>query len=422
MNAATKYNNARASSLWFVEDLPPRIAGAGDPDSQAFADEVAAYQTERGIGADGMLGPRTWALMRAELGMEDPKREPQPLPVLSDVAVDSREEAELRIKVGMNTSAHLKQYAGDYCDVLQGRFSTEQALNIYRSMRHDGRKVAADIQRKGGEDAVRAYAYKGRTAAQMRRNYSKRWHKWLLNDHRSGMGIHWTAGTGSAKTAARYLLHTKPGRVSSNVFIDYDGSCFIVYPTYFDPEIGDTELLYTSHGAHNPGCFGVDFASPGFLERAGGRWRSKSGGRVRDEVIAACGVVTLEDIEHRTWNNAPTEACPWLLRKNRGRVWSVKHFLAPSWEQLAALCVLGRIHSKLYGWTKQDLVCVGHYQRSDSRADPFFYPLGWIRSACIGDGMDADLLKPGSFLARCNPSDVQQMTIEYREWARPFGW
>lgn len=359
--------------------------------------------------------------MRAELGLLDPI-EQEPTPAIRDVAVDTREEAFERLRQGMAASPHVRQLAGDFIDVLQGEFSRAQALDLYRAMRNDGRTVAAKIQERGGEDAVQAYAYKGRTAADMRRGYSKRWHKWLRDDRRFGMGVHWTAGTGGAVAAARYLLYRRPGRVSSNVFLDYDGGIFIVFPTFIDTEIGDDELLYTAHGAHNPACFGVDFASPGFLHRSGGQWRNHYGGKMRDEIISACGVVTLDDIELRSWENESTPAVPWLLRKKPGRVWSVKHFLAPSWEQIAGLVVLGRIHSKLYGWTEEDLVCVGHYQRSSSRADPFYYPLGWVRAACLGEGLFKDLLEPGSWLARCNPVNVQKLTIEYRKWARSLGW
>ncbi len=419
--SATRYNRARAGSLWFVDDLPPRLAGAGAPSSEAFAAEVEAFQSSHGLTADGKLGPNTWDTMRAELELGRPD-EPEATAPIADVAIDSREEAVARIRSGMALSEHVRSHAGAFVDVLQGDFNRATALKLYRAMRYDGRKVAAQIQREGGEDAVRAYAYKGRTAEQMRRSYSKRWHKWIRDDCRYGMGIHWTAGNGGAYRAARYLLDKKPGRVSSNVFLDYDGSVFIVYPTFVDPEIRDTELLYTAHGAHNPGCFGVDFASPGFLERSGGRWKNKYGGKLRDEVVAACGVITLDDLELRSWEGEPTPAVPWLLRKGPGRVYSVRHFLAPTWGQLAGLVVLGRIHSKLYGWTEDDLVVVGHYQRSDSRADPFFYPLAWVRAACIGEGLTEDLVSPGSWLARCNPADVQALTVEYRKAVRSLGW
>lgn len=420
---ATRYNRARAGSLWLVEDLAPRLRGAGGPGSEAFAAEVEAFQLEHGLEADGKLGPATWQRMRAELRLEEaPPVEPDPSPAICDTAVDTREEAVDRIRSGMKASPHLRAHAGAFVDVLQGDFNRATALELYRAMRNDGRTIAARIQQRGGKDAVRAYARKGRTAEEMRRSYSKRWHKWIRDDYRFGMGIHWTAGNGGAERAARYLLHTKPGRVSSNVFLDYDGSAFIVFPTFIDPEIGDDELLYTAHGAHNPGCFGVDFASPGFLERAGAGWRNKYGGKLRDEVVAACGVVTLEDLELRSWEHEATPAVPWLLRKEAGRVWSVKHFLAPTWGQLAGLVVLGRIHSKLYGWSEEDLVVVGHYQRSDSRADPFHYPLGWVRAACIGEGLSEDLVSPGSWLARCNPADVQLLMEDYRRWARPLGW
>lgn len=420
--AAIRYNRSRAGSLWLASELPTLLAASGAPDSETFAEAVSAFQHAMGLQGDGKLGPASWEAIRTSLRLDGPEPEPEPpprAPELADVAVDTEEEALARVRAGMALSPHVRELADAYVDVLAGRIDEARARALYRAMRRDGMKVAADVQRRGGKDAELAYAYKGRTAAEMRRSYSKRWHKWLSETKRYGLGVHWTAGTGGAWRAAKYLLATKPGRVSTNAFLDYDGSVFIVYPTVLDSGIEDNELIYTAHGAHNPGCIGVDFASPGMVERSGGGWRGKYGGKLRDDIVAACGVVEL-DLEHRKWSGEPTPATPWVNRGEDGTVWSARYFLAPTWEQIAGLVVMARVHSVLHHWTEADLVVVGHYQRSSSRADPFYYPLGWIRRDALA--LEANLVCPSAWLARVNPADVGELVREYRVWAKPLGW
>jgi hypothetical protein len=425
MIAASRYNAARSGSLWLLDDLPPRLRAAGSPDSEGFAAEVRIFQASHGLPTDGKLGPVTWALLSAEIDFPEFEQTQDPTIFESDHTVDNVDDAFRRVREGFKLSPHLAGLAAFYVDALAGELDPLGARALYQAMRFDGQSVAARIQRgKNGRpiaDAVRAYQYKGRTAEQMKQSYSSKWHKWIDGSRRSGMGIHWTAGTGGAYQAARYLLYNKPGRVSSNVFIDYDGSCFIVYPTAIDRDIGDDACLFTAHGAHNPGCFGVDFASPGFLERAGSGWRSKAGSRIKTDIISKCGVIELSDLNLKAWKNTPTKSVFWLSRKSEGRVYSVDYFLAPTWSQMASLVVLGRVHSILNNWTADDIVCCGHYQRSDSRADPFYYPLGWVREACLSKASE-NLLAPGSWLSRFNPADVQDITVDYRQWARSLGW
>ena len=417
---AEQYNKARAGSLWLTDELPERLRSAGDPGSAAFADEVRSVQSDLLLTPDGKLGPRTWEALRASYRpATNVDLDEIPVLVTCDRRVDSAAEARERIARGFRYCRHLQEIADDVIEILKGNVTIGAARRVYRAMRNDGRLIVAKILAKG-EDAKRAYIYKGRTADQMRRNYSRRWHRWIDNDRRYGMGTHWTAGTGSAYAAADYLLRRKPGRVSSNVFIDYDGSCFIAYPTILDPEIEDHKLIFTAHGAHNPGCFGVDFTSPGFLARGvDGRWRSKYGATLRDEIVEACGVVTLKDRKLKSWTATPTDAVPWICRKRPGTVYSVDYFLAPSWEQLASYIVLGRVHAALCEWKPDDLVVVGHYQRSDSRADPFYYPLAWIRSSIL----EADnVLDPAHWLARINPAEVNETLTEYRREVAGSGW
>jgi hypothetical protein len=414
--SATRYNASRAGSLWFVDELPARLAGSGDPGSEAFADEVRSIQAELGLTTDGKLGPRTWSL----LPRPDTVDESLDRPVVTDrdVRVDTDAEAFERIARGFRFAPHVAELAEDFVDVLNGNVGAERALRLYRAMRHDGRSQIAEMLRKGGKDAETAYAYKARDAEQMRKAYSKRWHKWIDADRRLGMGTHWTGGTGSAYKAARYLCTLRPGRVSSNVFIDYDGSVFIAFATYPDAELGDSNV-FTAHGAHNPATFGVDFTSPGFVERKAGRWQSKSGSKLSDELVAACGIVTLDDLALRSWPATATSSIPWINRKKPGRVWSVRDFLAPTWEQLASYLVLGRIHAELYQWTAEDFVVVGHHQRSDSRADPFFYPLAWLRESILSG---EDVLDPDHWLPKVNAEEVGELLTNYRRDVAGSGW
>ena len=415
---ATRYNATRAGSLWLVEELPPALRRAGGPGSEAFANEVRVYQSGLSLVVDGKLGPETWKRIEATLDDQEDEAEIAKAP-LRDVRVDSRSEALATLAEGLRFSSHLAEMATEFVDVLQGKsVGVEVARALVRAMRRDGQFAVAEILRKGGRDAENAYAYKNRDADAFRKAYSKRWHKWIQADRRYGLGTHWTGGTGSAFKAARYLVAVRPGRVSSNVFIDYDGSVLIVFPTVLDEEIGDDALGFTAHGAHNPACIGTDFTSPGFLERRGGSWRAKGGAKLSPEIVAACGVIRLDDVELRSWP-ARSPVVPWLRRDSPGRIWSVKDFLAPTWAQMASYIVLGRCHAAIYGWTSADPVVVGHYQRTDSRADPFYFFLRWCREAILdGD----DLLDPDSWLARVNPEEVSDLGVEYRRDVAGSGW
>jgi hypothetical protein len=414
---AEQYNARRAGSLWLVDDLPLALQASGEPDSAAFAAWVRGWQRNHGLEADGKLGPRTWGAMRAELFEPD---QPEPVPAPVDSRVDTRAEARAVLSAGMRYSPHLRGELEAALDILQGSWSMAAALRVLRAARHDGRIMVADILRKGGKDAEELYQHKARTAADMRRAYSSRWHEWINPDHRHGIGVHWSAGTGDVEKLADYLIRRRPGRVSTNAIIGYDGSTVFPFAAFPDVANGDPECIFTAHGAHNPGCIGLDFTSPGFLERRGGRWYAKGGGPVPDRVIDTCGVVTLEDLELRSWPGKPTAECPWIYRDSKpGKVYSVRHFLAPSWAQLAAFLVVGRALTLVFEWTDRDLVLLGHHQRSASRADVFHYPLRWLRADMLSG---VDVLTPDHWLARVNAEKVNGLLNEYRREVRGLGW
>ena len=414
-----QYNVAREGSLWFREELPDRLA-QHPTESKDFSLAVRWFQRSLGLNPDGKLGPRTWAAVPKVQDYEEQDRQAllRPNAPMLDRRIDSEDEARRAVNNSLTLSPHVREEVDAWVSALRGTLTEAQARSLYRAMRADGRTLVAELLRQGGQDAATAYAYKGRTAEEMRRSYAKRWHKYLT-ERRQGMGTHWTGGTGSAVKAAKYLLTTKPGRVSTNVFIDYDGSTVICYPTVVDPDILDDTVLFTAHGAHNPACFGVDFCSPGFLRRKGSQWTTQGGSRVKDSVVAACGVVHLPDIKDRTWAGRHASV-PWANRSSQGRVWSIQHFLAPTWLQMASYIVLGRVHAKLLGWTEQDIVVCGHHQRSDSRADPFYYPLRWAREAILSD---ADMLDAStSWLVLVNPEDAGGLLQSYRAAVRGTAW
>lgn len=416
MNAAQRYNAGRAGSLWLVDDLPLALQASGHPGSEPFARWVEGWQRNHHLTADGKLGPNTWRAMRSELF--DPPQADPPAPAL-DRRVDSRIEAGQVLASGLRLSPHLREEAEAILNVLSGRRDKALAWRVLRAARRDGQIMVANIIRRGGADARELYAHKGRTAEQMRSAYL-RWHDWISDSKRHGLGVHWSAGNGDADRLADYLIRRRPGRVSTNIVTGYDGSTVILFPAVADPELGDDRTLFTAHGAHNPGCIGYDFTSPGFLERRGGAWYARNGSRMADEVIDACGVVTLDDLDLRSWSGEPTPECPWIYRKGReGRVWSVRHFLAPTWQQLAMFLVIGRAMSIVYQWTRSDLVVVGHYQRSTTRADPFHYPLRWLRDDIL---RPSDALHPDGWLARINPEEVDALINEYRRSVVGTGW
>ena len=399
-----EYNKrAEAAGLWAAADLPPKLAIAYAVSPAAFAAAVAVAQRAAGIVDDGKLGPNTWRKLT-------PRTQPAPgIPAPFGARVDSRVEAIARFDAGLALSPHLKGHSETLADILQGKICNASAQAVYKLARYDGQRFSAAVYARGPKEGARAYKRKGRTAAEMRRSYRK-WAKHIDPLRRGGMGVHWTGGRRDVDAALRYLL-TKPGKVSSNVGISHDGSPLIVFPTL--PEaLSDLPepLLFTAHGAHNPACFGVDLPSPGWIYNHGGHWGTRSGALIAPEIIAACGVVHLPDASQRAWLAGKSDAVPWGYRKKPGKVYA-KHFLAPSWESLAMLVIIGRIHSHFYKWTNADVVTCGHYQRTDSRADHFIAPLKWVREACLTFD---NLLKPSAWLARWNPSEVSQATQGYR--------
>ncbi len=66
VSRAIKYNVKVAGKLWKQSDLPsPLDDNDLSPDTAAFATAVAAFQTSLSLTSDGMLGPSTYAALRA---------------------------------------------------------------------------------------------------------------------------------------------------------------------------------------------------------------------------------------------------------------------------------------------------------------------------------------------------------------------
>lgn len=63
-DARVRYNSLQAGVLWTLSDLPPSLSELY-PSTPEFADAVAALQAQRGLAADGKLGPKTLAALKA---------------------------------------------------------------------------------------------------------------------------------------------------------------------------------------------------------------------------------------------------------------------------------------------------------------------------------------------------------------------
>lgn len=335
--------------------------------------------------------------------------------------VTNADEALSALRGGLSLSPTLRGEAELVVEALRGSLDASGALRLVRAMRTDGRAVLARLVAKRGPKAAASIEAKGRRVEVIRRVYGRSWWTWLTGDRRHGIGTHWTGGVRGLAAAAEFLLVDKSGTVATNAIVDYDGSAVILYPTIVDVEGGDPRLLYTGHGAHNPACFGLDFTGPGFLRPVGDgvRWETLESVPVPPELVSRCGVVHLDEDELRRWPKGPTSSVPWLLRTRPGSVVSISAFLAPTWAQIASYAALGRAHRILSGWTDADPVVVGHYQRADSRADPFHYPLAWLRAAILDE---SDLLAAGGWLARVNPAEVSDLLRQYRLEVRGSGW
>ena len=57
-DARVRYNSKQAGFLWTIESLPAPLSSL-DPSTVDFAEAVTAFQKERGVVADGKLGPKT---------------------------------------------------------------------------------------------------------------------------------------------------------------------------------------------------------------------------------------------------------------------------------------------------------------------------------------------------------------------------
>ena len=63
MSSAEKYNSGKAGKLWDWAELPPHMRDHRATPS-AFAKRVRVFQAQRGLVADGKLGPKTLDAIR----------------------------------------------------------------------------------------------------------------------------------------------------------------------------------------------------------------------------------------------------------------------------------------------------------------------------------------------------------------------